>query len=94
MTNRILDARRRGRAEPASSRVSAGNAAQAYAWAGRAAGVPVTVIMPPNAVRSKLDACRAYGAEVVLHGSNVGEMFAEQERLSQERGLTLRPPVR
>ena len=86
MTNRLLtldDAARRA----GVITVSAGNAAQACAWAGRAAGVPVTVIMPETAVRSKLDACRDYGAEVILHGSHVGEMFAEQERLSAERGL-------
>jgi threonine dehydratase len=72
--------------------VSAGNAAQACAWAARAVGVRATVIMPEAAVRSKLDACRDYGAEVVVHGSHVGEMFAEQERLSAEQGLTFMHP--
>jgi threonine dehydratase len=91
MSNRILtlgDAERRA----GVITVSAGNAAQACAWAARAAGVPATVIMPEGAVRSKLDACRDYGAEVVVHGSHVGEMFAEQERLSAERGLTFMHP--
>jgi threonine dehydratase len=91
MTNRLLtlgDAERRA----GVITVSAGNAAQACAWAGRAAGVPTTVIMPEGAVRSKLDACRDYGAEVIVHGSHVGEMFAEQERLSAERGLTFVHP--
>jgi threonine dehydratase len=72
--------------------VSAGNAAQACAWAARAVGVRATVIMPEGAVRSKLDACRDYGAEVIVHGTHVGEMFAEQERLSAERGLTFMHP--
>jgi len=49
--------------------------------------VPVTVIMPEAAVRSKLDACRDYRAEVIQHGNHVGDMFAEQERISAERGL-------
>jgi threonine dehydratase len=86
LTNRILtldDAAR----EAGVITVSAGNAAQAYAWAGHAVGVPVTVIMPESAVRSKLDACRGYRAEVIQHGSHVGDMFTEQERLSKERGL-------
>src|SRR3990170_2239919 len=56
--------------------LSAGNAGQAYAWAGRAVGVPVTVVMPAGAVRSKVEACLAYGARVVLHGEHVGETFA------------------
>jgi len=72
--------------------VSAGNAAQACAWAARAAGVPATVIMPEGAVRSKHDACLGYGANVIIHGSHVGEMFAEQERLSSEHGYTFVHP--
>ena len=68
--------------------LSAGNAAQAYAWAGRTAGVPATVVMPAAAVRSKVDACRGYGAEVVLHGANVGEALLEMERVRDARGLT------
>ncbi len=72
--------------------ISAGNAGQAYAWAGRAAGVPVTVVMHAAAVRSKVDACLDYGAEVVLHGADVGEAFAELYRLRDERGLTFVHP--
>ncbi|HEY7937501.1 MAG TPA: threonine/serine dehydratase [Candidatus Limnocylindrales bacterium] len=68
--------------------LSAGNAAQAYAWAGRTAGVPATVVMPAAAVRSKVDACRGYGAEVVLLGANVGEALVEMERVRDARGLT------
>ena len=67
--------------------LSAGNAGQAYAWAGRTAGVPVTVVMPAGAVRSKVEACRGYGARVVLHGAHVGETFAEMERLRDAEGL-------
>lgn len=91
MTNRIAtlppDARARG-----AITLSAGNAGQAYAWAGRAAGVPVTVVMPEGAVRSKVDACLGYGARVVLHGSHVGETFAEMERIRDAEGLTFVHP--
>ncbi|MFL5779617.1 MAG: pyridoxal-phosphate dependent enzyme, partial [Chloroflexota bacterium] len=62
---------------------SAGNAAQAYGWAGREAGVPVTVVMPAGAVRSKVDACRGYGTRVVLHGAHVGETLRELERIRE-----------
>lgn len=72
--------------------LSAGNAGQAYAWAGREADVPVTVTMPAGAVRSKVDACLGYGAEVVLHGAHVGETFARMEELRDERGLTFVHP--
>jgi threonine dehydratase len=72
--------------------LSAGNAGQAYAWAGRQAGIPVTVVMPAGAVRTKVDACRGYGARIVLHGAHVGEAFAEMERRRDAEGLTLVHP--
>ncbi|HEY5435213.1 MAG TPA: pyridoxal-phosphate dependent enzyme [Candidatus Limnocylindrales bacterium] len=72
--------------------ISAGNAGQAYAWAGREAGVPVTVVMPEGAVASKVAACLDYGAEVVLHGKHVGESLVHLEKIRQERGLTLVHP--
>lgn len=91
MSNRIAtlpeDARRRG-----VITLSAGNAGQAYAWAGSTAGVGVTVVMPEGAVRSKVDACLGYGARVVLHGAHVGEAFLEMERLRAAEGLSLVHP--
>jgi threonine dehydratase len=48
--------------------------------------------MPEAAVRSKVDACLGYGAEVVLHGTRIAETFAEMERLRAERGLVLCHP--
>lgn len=71
--------------------LSAGNAGQAYAWAGREAGVPVTVVMPANAVASKVAACRGYGAAVVLHGEHVGETVRKVDELVAG-GLTLVHP--
>jgi threonine dehydratase len=91
MTNRIAtlapEARERG-----AITLSAGNAGQAYAWAGRAAGVPVTVVMPAGAVRSKVEACVGYGARVILHGEHVGDTFAEMERIRDAEGLTFVHP--
>jgi threonine dehydratase len=72
--------------------LSAGNAAQAYAWAGSVEGVAVTVTMPARAVRSKVEASRDYGAEVVLHGEHVGETLTRLQELIDERGLTLVHP--
>lgn len=81
------DERRRG-----AITISAGNAGQAYAWAAREAGVPMTVVMPLGAVESKVAACRAYGANVVLHGAHVGEAMAHMEELRTDRGLVLVHP--
>jgi threonine dehydratase len=72
--------------------VSAGNHAQGVAWAAAAAGVQATVVMAEAASPVKVAATRGYGAEVVLHGANNTEAFAEMERLSRERGLTLIHP--
>ncbi len=44
--------------------MSAGNAAQAIAYAATAVGVKVTVAMPESAPRLKVDATRGYGADV------------------------------
>ena len=86
MTNRLAtlpdDVKARG-----AITLSAGNAGQAYAWAGGTAGVAITVVMPEGAVRSKVEACLGYGARVILHGAHVGETFAEMERIRDAEGL-------
>ena len=91
MTNRIATLPEEARLRGAIT-LSAGNAGQAYAWAGAAAGVPVTVVMPEGAVRSKVDACLDYGARVILHGEHVGDSFAEMERIRDVEGLTFVHP--
>ena len=64
--------------------VSAGNHAQAVAWAARAAGVPCTVVMPTDAPRSKMDAVRGYGATIVTHDDRA-TLF---DRLREEEART------
>jgi threonine dehydratase len=71
--------------------VSAGNHAQALAFAARAAGVRSTVVMPANASRTKVAASEEYGATVILHG-DVFEAFAKMEELRAEHGYTLVHP--
>ena len=48
------------------STVSAGNTAQALAWAARYYGVSARSLMPDTAPRTKIEAVRAYGATPVL----------------------------
>ena len=71
--------------------VSAGNHAQAVAWAARSVGVPCAVVMPTNAPRSKLDAVRGYGAEVVLHDDRA-TLFDKLEQVRAERRMTFVHP--
>lgn len=72
--------------------VSAGNHAQALAWAARAAGIKATVVMWTGASRTKVEASRGYGAEVVLHGATNLEAFHKAHELKEERGLTFVHP--
>jgi threonine dehydratase len=72
--------------------ISAGNHAQALAWAASSAGVKATVVMPASAPALKVAASRGYGAEVIQHGSSTVEAFEFTRRLQQERGLTMVHP--
>src|SRR6266850_1048113 len=72
--------------------VSAGNHAQAVAYAGAIAGVKATVVMPVTASPLKVAASRGYGAEVVLHGASGIEAFAHARELEKERGLVFVHP--
>jgi threonine dehydratase len=72
--------------------LSAGNHAQGVALAAREAGVYAVVMMPAGAVRSKVDACRGYGAEVILFGEHINQTWARMDEVAAERGLTFVPP--
>ncbi|HEX9726887.1 MAG TPA: threonine/serine dehydratase [Gemmatimonadales bacterium] len=71
--------------------VSAGNHAQALAWAAREVGVPAVVVMPAKASPAKIEASRSYGGEVILHGTAL-EAFAKARELATERGLAFIHP--
>ncbi|TAH39520.1 MAG: threonine/serine dehydratase [Planctomycetota bacterium] len=49
--------------------VSSGNHGKAVAWAAQRAGVRATICMPADAYPNKIQACRDFGAEVVLCGT-------------------------
>jgi threonine dehydratase len=67
---------------------SAGNHAQGVALAAALHGVRAVVVMAENATPSKIEATRAYGAEVVLHGSIWDEANEKALELVEEEGLT------
>lgn len=83
--NRLLRLSDEERARGVST-ISAGNHAQAVAWAAAAAGIHALVVMMENASRAKVEATRAYGAEIVLHG-DAKAAFEKVYALSEERGL-------
>jgi threonine dehydratase len=73
--------------------VSAGNAALGAAWAARAAGARLVVVMPENAVPEKLAAVAAMGARIEKDGvTNATQAFERLARLRSEHGYTLVHP--
>ncbi len=75
---------------------SSGNFAQGLAAAGRALGVPVTIVMPFDAPALKREATEGYGARVILsqHGERPREEVASAlaREIAQREGLVLLHP--
>jgi threonine dehydratase len=67
---------------------SAGNHAQGVALAASIYKIQAVVVMASNATPSKVAATRAYGAEVVQHGTIWDEANEKASELAKERGLT------
>lgn len=71
---------------------SAGNHAQGVAYAGQRLGVRTVIVMPVTTPEIKVNACRARGAEVVLHGDSYSDAEAHAYALQAESGLTFIHP--
>jgi threonine dehydratase len=71
---------------------SSGNHAQAVAIAAEHVGIRATIVMPADAPRSKLDATRDRGAEVVTYNRATESREGIAERILKETGATLVPP--
>ncbi len=71
---------------------SAGNHAQGVALAAGRKGARAVIVMPETTPTIKVDAVRELGGEVVLHGDNYDEAFAEAQRREDEFGLTFIHP--
>jgi threonine dehydratase len=77
---------------------SAGNHAQAVAFAARDAGARAVLVMPEQAPLAKVAAVQQYGGIVELVDGGYDEAGAVARRLAEERGMTLvhafdQPPV-
>jgi len=71
---------------------SAGNHAQGVAYHATKRGIRSLIVMPLTTPLVKVTATREFGAEVLLHGANYDEAFAEAMRLCDEQGLTFIHP--
>jgi len=66
---------------------SAGNHAQAIAFAARHHGVPCQIFVPAGASLSKIEQCRTYGATVVEGGDTLDDAVARAKEHSANTGM-------
>jgi threonine dehydratase len=72
--------------------ISAGNHAQATAYAAREEGIDALVVMWQGASEQKIAATRGYGAVVDLEATGPGDAFSRLEELRRQTGRTLVHP--
>ena len=71
---------------------SAGNHAQGVALAAQRKDVRAVIVMPNTTPTIKIDAVRALGGDVILHGDTYDDAYAYAKELEQEQGLTFIHP--
>ena len=71
---------------------SAGNHAQGVAMSAHKLGTRAVIVMPTTTPAVKIDAVRALGGEVVLHGDSYSDAYGHAVELQQAQGLTFVHP--
>ncbi len=71
---------------------SAGNHGQAVAWAAREARIPARIYVPQDAPMAKVEACRTYGADLIMVGEGFEEALAAATADVEETGATFVHP--
>ena len=71
---------------------SAGNHSAGMAWAADRLGLSCTAVVPSSAPRAKIEATRALGAEVIIHGDRFEDAARLAEELGTQRGYRLLHP--
>jgi threonine dehydratase len=71
---------------------SSGNHAQAVALASKEANVRAVIAMPTDAPKAKIEATRAYGADVRFYDRQRDDREAFARNIAESDGLTLVPP--
>ncbi|XP_060077252.1 L-threonine ammonia-lyase-like [Ylistrum balloti] len=66
---------------------SAGNHALALSYHGKELNIPITVVMPKIAPLMKVQACRSYGANVIVTGKDISESREHAMKLGKQEGL-------
>lgn len=71
---------------------SAGNHAQGVALAATKLGTRAVIVMPVVTPQVKINAVKARGGEVILHGNAYDDAYAHARQLADEQGLTFIHP--
>ena len=71
---------------------SAGNHAQGVGFSGQFFGCKTLIVMPVSTPTIKINAVKARGAEVVLHGDSYQEAYNHAREIEKERGLVFVHP--
>lgn len=71
---------------------SAGNHAQGVALAAKRLGTRAVIVMPVVTPQVKVNAVKARGGEVILHGNAYDDAYAHARKLSEEQHLTFIHP--
>lgn len=71
---------------------SSGNHAQGVALAAKTLGIRATIVMPENSVKTKVDATKAYGAEVVQAGVTAATRDTVARQVAERTGAAVIPP--
>jgi threonine dehydratase len=87
MVNLSEEERRRG-----VIAASAGNHAQGVALAARRLGISALIVMPKTTPQIKVQAVRAFGAEITLHGNSYDDAYAHACKIIEKEGRTFVHP--
>jgi threonine dehydratase len=71
---------------------SAGNHAQGVALAARRRGIRAVIVMPVTTPTIKIDAVKALGGEVILHGDNYDDAYTRALALAEKENLVFIHP--
>ncbi len=71
---------------------SSGNHAQGVALAARLLGTRATIVMPEGSVAAKVEATKAYGAEVVMSGVTAATRDSVAREIAAKTGASVIPP--
>lgn len=71
---------------------SSGNHAQGVALASKLLGIQATIVMPEGSVAAKVEATKAYGAEVVTSGVTAATRDTVAREIASKSGASIIPP--